>query len=78
MSLTDRINRVNARSGRVPSIIFKVILAWFLSGIILAVLVPALHGRGIELSHWIVWPVIVASMALCLGGEIRSSLSGRD
>ncbi|MEX1127846.1 MAG: hypothetical protein WD227_09100 [Vicinamibacterales bacterium] len=78
MSMQERINSANARSRRVPAVIFKVILAWFLSGIVLALLVPVLHARGIELSHWIVWPVILASTALCLGGEIRSAVRGRD
>jgi ABC-type uncharacterized transport system permease subunit len=77
MSMQERINSANARSRRVPAVIFKAILAWFLSGIVLALLVPALHARGIELSHWIVWPVILASMALCLGGEIRTALRDR-
>lgn len=76
--MQERIHSVNARSRRVPVVIFKVILAWFLSGIVLAVMVPALHARGIELSHWIVWPVILASMALCLSGEIRAGFSGRE
>jgi hypothetical protein len=78
MSMQERIHSANARSRRVPAVIFKMILAWGLSGIVLALLMPALHARGIALSHWIVWPVILASMALCLGGEIRSSLRGRD
>ena len=78
MSMHERINSANARSRRVPAVIFKVILAWFLSGIVLALLVPVLHARGIGLSHWIVWPVILASTALCLGGEIRSAVRGRD
>jgi hypothetical protein len=78
MSMQERINSANARSRRVPAVIFKVILAWFLSGIVLALLVPVLHRRGVELSHWIVWPVILASTMLCLGGEIRSAVRGRD
>jgi hypothetical protein len=78
MSMQERINRANARTWRVPAVIFKLILAWFLSGIILALLMPVLHARGIALSHWIVWPVILASTALCLGGEIRSAFRGRD
>jgi hypothetical protein len=78
MDMHERINSANARSRRVPIVIFKVLLAWFLSAIVMALLVPALHGRGLELSHWIVWPVILAAMALCLGGEIRAGFRGRD
>lgn len=76
--MQERIHSANARSRRVPVVIFKVILAWFLSGIVLALLVPLLHGRGIELTHWMVWPIILASMALCLGGEIRAGFRGRE
>lgn len=75
MNMQERMHRANARSRRVPAVIFKVILAWFLSGIVLALLVPVLHARGVALSHWIVWPVILASMALCLGGEIRAGFA---
>ncbi len=78
MNMQERINSANARSRRVPAVIFKVVLAWLLSGIVLAVLVPALHRRGIELTHWMVWPVILASLALCLGGEIRAGFRARD
>ena len=52
--------------------LFKLLLAFGLSGIVLAVMVPALAARGVELTHWMIWPVIIASMLLCLGGEIRS------
>lgn len=67
MSMQERINQANARSRRVPVVIFKVILAWFLSGIILALLVPVLQARGVELRAWMAWAVILAAMALCLG-----------
>lgn len=76
--MQQRVNSVNARSRRVPIVIFKVVLAWFLSAIVLAVMVPALHRRGIELTHWMVWPVILATTALCLGGEIRATFHRRD
>lgn len=78
MKMNDRIHDVNARSRRVPVVIFKMLLAWLLSGIVLALLVPALAVRGLSLTHWMIWPVILASMAICLGGEIRSGLTRRD
>ena len=78
MNMQERINSANAHSRRVPVVIFKVILAAFLGGIVLAFLVPVLHARGIELTHWIIWPVILASLAVCLGGEIRAGFRGRD
>ena len=70
MNITDRINRANARSRRVPRVIFKGILAWFLAGIVLAIMVPPLHTRGIELRQWMAWAVIGAAFALCIGPDL--------
>lgn len=67
MSLIDQINRANARSRRVPSIIFRLLLAWLLSAIALGLLVPALHARGVELQLWMPWTVILGSLVLCVG-----------
>ena len=53
-------------------------LAFVLSAIVLAVLVPALATRGVALTGWMIWPVIIASTLVCLGGEIRSGLRRRD
>jgi len=74
MSLTDRINRANARSRRVPPLVLKMLLAWFLSAIILGVLVPVLHQRGVELRAWMPWAVIIAALALCVGPDLVSRL----
>ena len=70
MTLTDRINRANARSRRVPSLLFRVLIAWFLSAIVLGLLVPALHARGMALQPWMPWAVIGASLALCVGPDL--------
>lgn len=78
MKVNDRIHDVNARSRRVPVVIFKVLLGLVLSAVALAVMVPALAAREVALTHWMIWPVIVASLLLCLGGEIRSGSSRRD
>ena len=78
MKVNDRIHDVNARSRRMPAVIFKLLLALVLSAVILAVMVPALAARGVALAGWMIWPVIIASVLLCLGGEIRSGLSRRD
>ena len=78
MKVNDRIHDANARSRRVPVVLFKLLLAWVLSGVVLALMVPALAVRGVTLTHWMIWPVILASVLLCLGGEIRSGLSRRD
>ncbi len=78
MKVNDRIHDVNARSRRVPVVLFKLLLAFVLSGVVLAVMVPMLAARDVPLTGWMVWPVIIASALLCLGGEIRSGLSRRD
>jgi hypothetical protein len=78
MKVKDTIHSANARSRRVPTVILKLLLAFVLSAVVLAVMVPALAVRGIALTHWMIWPVIIASMALCLGGEIRAGLNRRD
>ena len=70
MKLIDQINRANTRSRQVPSFLFKVLLAWLLSAILLAVLVPALHARGVPLRLWMPWAVILASLALCVGPDL--------
>ena len=70
MNLTDRINRANARSRRVPSWVFRVLIAWLLSAIVLGVLVPLLHSRGVALQPWMPWTVIGASLALCLAPDL--------
>ena len=70
MTLTDRINRANARSRRVPSLVFRMLIAWFLSAIVLGVLVPALYARGMALQPWMPWAVIGASLALCIGPDL--------
>jgi hypothetical protein len=70
MTLIDQINRANARSRRVPSVLFKLLIAWFLSAIVLALLVPALHARGVEIRAWMFWTVILLSLALCLGPDV--------
>jgi hypothetical protein len=78
MSMSDRINQANARSRRVPPVIFRVILAWFLSGIVLALLVPLLHARGAGLQQWMAWGVIFAAFALCLGPDLVRRFTNRE
>ncbi len=78
MKVNDRIHEANARSRRVPVVLFKLLLAVVLSAIALAVMVPMLAMRGVALTGWMIWPVIIASTLLCLGGEIRSGLTRRD
>jgi hypothetical protein len=77
MTMTDRIHRANARSRRVPSLVLRTLLALFAGGILLAVLVPALHARGIALENWMAWGVLLACLALALGPELARRISRR-
>lgn len=77
MTVTDRIHRANARSRRVPSLLLRMVLAISVGGILLAVLVPALHARGIDLENWMAWGVILACLALALGPELARRISRR-
>lgn len=45
----------------------KTFVAFVIAGIVMAILVPALHARGISLQGWMVWGVIAASLAISLG-----------
>ena len=67
MTMNDRIVEANARSRRVPAVLFRVLLAWIMSAIILAILVPALRAQGLELRGWMAWLVILGSLGVCLG-----------
>ncbi len=66
MTMNQRVVRANARARRVPKVLLRVLLAWILSAIILAISVPVLQARGIELTGWMIWGVILGSLALCL------------
>lgn len=77
MSMTDRLHQANARSRRVPSLVGRTALALVAAGILLAVLVPAMHARGIALDSWMAWGVLLASLALALGPELARRMSRR-
>lgn len=72
MTMNDRIHRTNARSRRVPSVLLKLLLAWLLSGLVLALAVPAMRAQQLELRGWMVWAVILAATALCVAPELRA------
>ena len=77
MSRFDQITRINSRSRRVPAIVFRLLLAWLLSALVLAVLVPALYARGVRLQAWIPWAVILAATGLCAVPDLVRRLRGR-
>ena len=72
MTMNDRIHRANTRSRRVPSVLLKLLLAWFLSAIVLAVGVPTLRAQHVELRGWMVWAVILAATVLSVAPELRT------
>ena len=78
MTLTDRINRANAQSRRVPSLVFRLLLAWVLGAIVLALLVPALRARGVALEPWMVCGVISITLALAVGPQLVRRLTSRE
>lgn len=78
MTMNDRIMDVNARSRRVPSVLFRLLLAWIMSAIILAISVPALRAQGIELRGWMIWAVILGSVGLCLAPLLAARRRSRS
>ena len=78
MNLTDRINQANARSRRVPSVLLRLLLGWLLSAVVLGLLVPLLHARGIELQAWMAWGVVLASLVPALGPEVARRVGRRE
>lgn len=70
MTMNEWLHRTNARSRRVPSILLKLLLAWFLSAILLALAVPALQARHVELRGWMIWAVILAVTVLCVVPDV--------
>ena len=63
----DRIQRANARSRRVPALVLPALLAFVLAGVVLALLVPLLHSRGLALRGWMACAVIGGALLLALG-----------
>jgi hypothetical protein len=71
MSIIDRIVSFNARLAQftIPTILLKGLLGYALAGVLLAIVVPALHARGIALRGWMVWSTILLTMAICVGPD---------
>jgi hypothetical protein len=76
--MTNPIHRANARSRRVPSIVLRFVLALAAGAIVLALLVPALHRRGIPLEGWMAWGVILLVLALVLVPEAARRIGPHD
>ncbi|MEO6213756.1 MAG: hypothetical protein ABIP65_09040 [Vicinamibacterales bacterium] len=68
--MRQRITDLNARSWWIPAVLLKICLGLVLSGIILALLVPALHAKGWGFPGWVAWGVILGSLAFCVGPDV--------
>lgn len=49
--------------------LIKLFFAFVIAGLVMAILVPAMHTQGISLRGWMVWGVIAASVAVCMAPE---------
>ena len=65
------------RRPRSPSLVFRVFLGAFLSGIVLALVIPGLISREIAVPAWLPWAVVLGSVALCAGPEIVRRIRNR-
>jgi hypothetical protein len=73
MALTDRLVAWNARQAQrwsVLTVVLKGVIGFMLAGIIMAILVPALHTRGVTLRSWMIWTVMGLSIAVCIGPDV--------
>ena len=75
--MTNTLHRANARSRRVPPVIFRGLLALIISALVLAIGVPALVRQGIEVRGWMLWSVILACLALAVGPDLVARLRSR-
>ena len=74
MTLMDRIVAWNARQSQqqwlVPNILLKGFVGFLLAGVVLAILVPALHAQGVVLQAWMIWGVMAAMIAVCVAPDL--------
>ena len=79
MFIIDRIVSFNAWLARftIPNIFLKALLGYVLGGVILAIVVPPLHARGIALRGWMAWSTIVVMILICTGPSLYSRFQRR-
>jgi uncharacterized membrane-anchored protein len=73
MRIMDGILAWNARQAQrlsVISIVLKAFVGFLLAGIVMAVIVPPMHARGVPLRAWMVWTVMALSIAICIGPDL--------
>jgi hypothetical protein len=81
MNWMDRIVAWNARqanSWTIPVMVLKAFVGYLLGGVLLAVIVPALHARGVSLQAWMAWGVILTTIVACVGPDVYSRLRRRN
>jgi hypothetical protein len=49
--------------------VLKAFVAFVIAGIVMAILVPQMHTRGVPLRGWMVVAVMVSALAVSLGPE---------
>ena len=56
----------------------KAFVGFLLAGVVLAILVPALHGRGVALQGWMVWGVMALMIAVCISPDLYQRYRNRE
>jgi hypothetical protein len=80
MMWMDRIVAWNARQAKswtIPAVLLKGAVGYFLGGVLLAVLVPFLHARGVAPREWMVWGVILTAIAACVAPDLYQRLRSK-
>ena len=49
----------------------RLFAGFVIAGLVLAILVPAMHARGVALRGWMAWTVIIASLGVSVAPNIR-------
>lgn len=57
-------------SERIGSLLLKGLLALLLVGLILGLVIPLLQRNGITTPQWVIWPLIVAALAIVIGPAV--------
>ena len=74
MKAMDRIVAWNAQQQAIrvtiPILLLKAVVGFVLAGFVLAILVPFLHSRGIGLREWMIWTIMAALIAVCVGPDL--------
>src|SRR5437867_10762321 len=80
MNWMDRIVAWNARQAKswtIPVMVLKAFVGYLLGGVVLAVIVPFLHARGVSLQEWMAWGVILTTIVACVGPDVYYRLRHR-